>query len=340
MFDFGEEIQTGGGNLIVWPKDGSKVALIDGDLLPYIVGYTVNPARVMKAQLQVNVGTASSIMDSWYFQDAADHMNWLINSWVRGAECDAARIYITDSSSNYRLGIAFTKPYKGQRKSEKPPFFYELRQYLLDTHGAILAQGCEADDLICIEMTADLKRIQQEGKVLPGSPEHRAFAERVCVTIDKDLRIVPGWHHHPKTQHELASTVFVDELGWLEPSYNKLDQIKKLKGAGLKFFYSQILIGDSADNYGGLFRCGPARAYELLSRCKTEAGLYYAVLNEYKRKYPNGQAVRNYRGGVMHLTAYQMMLEQGRLAWMQREPGQVWRPAAYLPHGESGEWNA
>lgn len=346
MFDHGAEVQIGGDNFKKWPREGSKVALIDGDLLPYIVGYTVNPRNLDKAKIQVQMGVFSSIEETSYFKDAADHMNWIINKWVLGAGCDAAKIYMTDSASNFRLDLAFSKPYKGQRKSEKPPFFYELREYLLYQHEAILAVGCEADDLISIEMTSDFRKLQIDGVVL-GSDEHKAFAGCVCCTQDKDLRMIPGWHYQPKTNHHAEDVFFVDELGWLEPKYKTretktkgtVEYIDKLKGAGLKFFYAQCLMGDSADNYPGLPGCGATETFDLIDGCTSEDEMLLVVLRAYSDKWPKGTRAKNHRGGSLHLTAAQMLVEQGRLAYMQRTPGEVWMPDIHLPLGTSGDWN-
>lgn len=349
MFDFGTEgtIESGGGHYFAWPSDGEKVALVDGDLLPYIVGYTVDERDVWKAKMQVELGVAESIQQTPHFQNAADHIDYLVNTWVRGAGCDSCRVYMTDSGSNFRLRLAFSKPYKGQRKSDKPPFFYELREYLMQKHNAVLAVGEEADDLISIEMHRDLLRIQQEGNVQPGSPEHRAFAGVVCCTQDKDLRMLPGWHYQPKTNYCGESVFFVHELGELLPVWKTrktktkgdVQYIDKLKGNGLKFFYAQILMGDTADNYPGLKGCGPAEAYELLNPCKDERSLYNAVYTAYRKKYPKPVMYENHRGGKMLLKAYDLMLEQGRLAYMQREPNEIWRDKkSPVLWGDAPEW--
>ena len=345
-FDYGAELQIGGDNFHKWPQEGEKVALIDGDLIPYIVGHSTAPAIFDRAKRKVINGLHKDIRETEEFLDKVDQLNWIINSWVRGAGCDAAKIFLTDSKSNFRINVAFSKPYKGQRPSEKPPFFYELREYLLQKHDAILAVGNEADDLISIEMTKDAERLAKDGVVL-GSPEHKVFAGCVCCTQDKDLRMISGWHYQPKTNYCESSVFFVDEIGWLEPVWKTketktkgtTEYIDKLKGAGLQFFYAQILMGDTADNYGGLKGCGKTRAYELVSRCKTQKEMYEAVLAEYKAKYPKGMLAHNYRGGAMHLTAYQLMLEQGRLAYMQRKEGDVWREKSHLPLGDDPAWN-
>lgn len=349
-FDFGVDVSLTP-NYKKWKEEGNKVALIDGDLIPYIVCFTIDKEAGALAQLSVDNGEYSCISDTPQFIDAADHMNWIINLWVSESGCDSAKIYLTDSKSNFRINLAIQRPYKGQRPTDKPPFFYELREYLLQKHNAILSHGCEADDLISIEMTKDLERLKEEASVALGSPEHRAFAGCVCCTKDKDLRMIAGWHYNPDATTKDTKLFFVDELGWLEPVWKErmtktkgmVQYIDKLKGAGLKFFYAQILMGDTADNYAGLERCGKTKAYELLDNCTTEKELYMTCLSAYEAKYKGKDKVKvhNYRGGYCELTPYQMMLEQGRLAYMQRKVGDVWRSKSYLPSGvEGGVWKS
>lgn len=346
MFEFGAEVQHGSGTLKVWPTEGRKVALIDADMLPYIVGYTLKEEDANKAAIQIQLGAVSCLEETDFYLNAMDQVNWMVSAWVQGAGCDAAKLYLTDSAKNYRLGVAFSRPYKGKRAAEKPPLFKEMREHLLKVHGAILSDGNEADDLICIEMHKDYLRLKAEGGIAPGSPEHRVFAGVVACSKDKDLRMIPGWHFRPGDKYQKAEVFFVDEMGKLEPKWKTrktatkgdVEYVAELKGTGLKFFYAQILMGDSVDNYPGLPGCGPQRTFELLDPLKTEQELYYAVLGEYKAKFPDGWRLYNYRGGSQVLTAYQLMLEQGRLAYMQRVPGDVWRAKSHTPHGEDDSW--
>lgn len=51
--------------------------------------------------------------------------------------------------SNFRVKLAKTKPYKGNRTTlDKPEFYVELREYLVKEYGAIIAHGEEADDAV------------------------------------------------------------------------------------------------------------------------------------------------------------------------------------------------
>lgn len=321
-FDFGATVSEDN-NLILWPTEGNRIALIDADMLPYIVGYTISDMTYVRATTRVKSGQVPSIKDTPECKQACDRVNSLLNSWVYAAECDAAKLFMTKSEANFRVRLAFTKPYKGQRKTEKPPFFYELREHLLEVHGAILADGEEADDLMSIAQWDSHRRFQQDtGDEFPiGSPEHKAFSDTCIVSLDKDLMIVPGWHLQPGQEKK-----WVEPMGWLELRRKANGQVKDLKGAGLMFHYAQMIIGDDIDNYAGIHGRGAKYAYDLLKDCKTEKELYMAVLSAYKAKFGHGQVkIKNYRGGYRIGKAFDLMLECGRLAHMARFKGDIWR---------------
>lgn len=391
MFDMGAPVYEKPASYKLWPTTGSFTALVDADLLPYIVGYTTEEAKYAKALLRVEEGECSTLEETPECEDAVDQLDWTVNHWVEMARADSALLYVTDSPGNFRLGLAFTKPYKGQRKDEKPPFFLELKQHLIDNHNAIVAVDCEADDLIVTEMHTRHEDVVSQGAEL-GSETHKRFSEVIAVSSDKDLRICPGWHYDPTKQDK----VWVDVLGWLDPVYktkevtnyeyrtlcrfhdlehedcvtysgqapcepdvfkkgkrkgeSKTKRVKngtmtsqyvdKLRGAGLKFFYAQVLMGDDADNYPGLPGVGKTRAFEVINPCKTEDELYNAVLQEYLKVYGPSSLAYNHRGGSLTLTHEQRLVEQGRLAWMRTKTGEVWRSEVLLPQGDCPSWRS
>jgi DNA polymerase-1 len=66
----------------------------------------------------------------------------------------------------------------------------------------------------------------------------------IAVTIDKDLRTVPGWHWNPDKEEE---PVYVE------------------KEDADVFFYLQWMTGDTTDNIPGLWRVGPKKAEKFLA---------------------------------------------------------------------------
>lgn len=343
-FDYGAEL---GDELIhakLWPKIGERTALVDADLLPYTVGYSIDEMMWLRANNRVTSGACSTLSDTPEFEEVKEKLCATYNRWVTSAGCDSAIPFLTKSDANYRLGIAFSRPYKGTRKAEKPPFFYELREFFLSEIGGVLADGEEADDLISIEANTRNRAISDQGVEL-GSATHREFCDFVIVSTDKDLQINCGYHYNPVLNVQTWVTV----MGQLTPQWDDKGSIKKLRGCGRKFFYAQMLMGDQIDNYTGIPRMRLKVIYELLEPLQTEQQLYMAVLGAYKAKYGEGVVVDNYRGTKSYfdkyrdihgkepadyqyfvgrsrfMKPYELMLEQGRLAHMQTFKGDIWR---------------
>jgi len=216
---------------------------------------------------------------------------------------------------NFRFEVAKTKPYKGNRKDVEKPFHHEnIKLYLESEYECITATDCEADDELAMAQVADL----EESIPYDSSVYNKEEARTVICTRDKDLRMIPGWHYGWECglQPEFPLQ-WVSELGTLTPKYDKDDKFKDLKGTGLKWFYAQLLMGDSTDNIPGCPGVGPKKAWELLSELSTEKEMYSKVLSAYFD-----------RVGLGHST---VMLEQAYLLWMVRERDEegkliLWEP--------------
>ena len=111
----------------------------------------------------------------------------------------------------------------------------------------------------------------------------------------------------------------------------------KLVGNGLKFFYGQVLCGDSVDNYKGCPNVGPVAAVKLLGHCTTEAQMYEATLSAFSNK-------------LGPEAGYKLLLENARLAWLLDDgevtqdannniyisPKCLWEPPSSV---STGEWS-
>ena len=185
---------------------------------------------------------------------------------------------------NFRIEVGKDKPYKGQRKQDKPFHRDNVRAYMLDNYECVVANGMEADDMLAVYQT------------------NAAPLTTVICSRDKDLKMVEGMHYTwACAKQPQWGPAPVDKLGELQYDSGK----NKLTGTGSKFFYSQVLTGDSTDNYSGLPRCGPKRAFELLEGGQSERHLFEATSGAYRDKF--GDDWRD------------KMLEQARLAWMCTE---------------------
>ena len=125
---------------------------VDGDIVLYSVAFASKDDPVEYALKS----TRSSLEQIMYAVNA-----------------DSIKVYLTGSGT-YRAEIA--EDYKGNRKStDKPRHFAEIKEYMVETLGAIVVEGEEADDAMGY------------GAVQDGDG---------IATLDKDLDGVPGWHYN------------------------------------------------------------------------------------------------------------------------------------------------
>lgn len=388
-------------NLKVWPTEGRRTALVDADAIAYVVGYTSDLQQYLSAKRSKDFFSS----EAWAYKK--DHANFILNKWVNAAGCDSAKLYLTDGENNFRNKVAVSKPYKGQRMEDKPPFFYEVRDWLMNEHGGIMSDCCEADDEISIEAWKRILKVKESGVQLWGW-EHKAVSDFVIVSGDKDLGIIPTWRCPPDGELE-----WVEPLGKLSPVWKlkdvvayeywplfsgelvniahcktvmmyagklqarspndvlsnyvkwemdyiwrheggeqdqytrgvnkgkgkfkrvkvgtvKKEYLHKLKGTGLKFFYSQLLTGDTVDNYSGVPDIGDVKAYEMLDDATSEAELVSRVRQAYEDHYG------------LHLSK-EKLIEQGQLAHMQTYKGELWKipgkgESTFPIGGEDGEY--
>ena len=109
--------------------------------------------------------------------------------------------------------------------------------------------------------------------------------DAIIASIDKDFLQVPCHHYN----------------------LNRGTLVKVEEFEGLVFFYTQILMGDKADNIFGIKGVGPVKAAKLLFNKKTEFELYLSCIAAYDFDEDK-------------------VIENARLLWLRREEGQVWQP--------------
>lgn len=168
----------------------------------------------------------------------------LINKVIEDTECSGWEIYLT-GDGNFRYGVY--PEYKAHRlKTPTPRHLKDVKAHVTRAWGAIVAEGCEADDLLGIRQST--------------------ATEKTCIcSIDKDLNQIPGKHYHPG----------ITRLGkWIiEPHFYHVT-----KEQGLHFLYYQLLVGDNTDNIKGAIGIGPKKAENILTGCSTEQEYYEACL--------------------------------------------------------------
>lgn len=235
--------------------------LIDGDILLYEVGFGVITG--WKGEGIPPFDYASELMDS--------KIAYISNAAVAGvlsrdydSALDSITLYIS-GEENFRKEIAKKKGYKEQRKEAKRPFhYYNLKAYLQNAYTCVLTDGVEADDQLCIDRAKDIEN-------------------SIVCSRDKDLKQHEGWIYSWDVGNVPSfGPVFVKGYGEIELVKKKANTIK---GVGQKFFLSQVLTGDSVDNYPGLPGCGPVEAFKILGGTSTYGEGLKAVVEAYRGFY-------------------------------------------------------
>lgn len=170
------------------------------------------------------------------------------------ADADVIELHLTPKHCTKagRFKVIADKPYQGNRKSAKKPELVEPLRYVVgrgqlqlpDNIRLVFNDKYEADDSVVMSCTAD--------------------SNSIFYSEDKDLDVLRNRKLCGKNSIVESP---VSGLGWL--AMKELARSKKLIGRGAVFFWSQMLMGDTADNITGLKRagtspCGPMKAYTLL----------------------------------------------------------------------------
>ena len=119
--------------------------------------------------------------------------------------------------------------YKANRKELEPKIKEALTYahgYIVDKHGAIMADGMEADDLVSIW----------------AYEQHDCDQDPIVVGIDKDLLQIPAWH-----------------FNFVKKEWTHIDC-----DTGNYNLMLQCLTGDTADNIPGIKGIGPVKAKRIL----------------------------------------------------------------------------
>jgi DNA polymerase-1 len=279
----------------ILPTVKGRTVHIDADFLAYQVSYDDEKTV---SEMQSNCDAA---VEKMRLMSGSEH----------------ARLHLTPKGSDKggRFDLALLKEYQANRKDKpKPKFLHHMREWMHKERGAILHMTCEADDGMSIA---------QYGSIRDGSPNLSVIA-----TKDKDLCMVPGLQLNWDTGE---MTDIETEFGYimLHEMDNKA-KTKKIKGRGWKYFWAQMLMGDSADNIQGLPKvcdlafcptgkykaCGPVLAYDILSGVTNNKQAFQVVRDLFK-EYGDKIGFLNYRDGtpVPFGKAFQ---SEAQLIWMRR----------------------
>jgi len=200
--------------------------------------------------------------------------------------------YLTSQDkSNFRIEVATIKGYKAHRANKPKPYWYQdVYDYIASMNNITIVYGQEADDAISIAQWSNLTSTLEN----KSGANIRGLTDTVICTRDKDLRMVPGWHYYWPSYSQEEQDPF-----WISPIQ------------GLRWFYTQLMTGDPADNILGLYGVGPKSIYiPKLENMETELEMFVFVQHLYEKYFGNYWKF--------------FMLENGRLLWMRRFEGEMW----------------
>ena len=159
-------------------------------------------------------------------------------------------IIFNGAKGNFRKAIS--SDYKANRtKREFPPILEELHQYVREQYDSISAVDEETDDAVA--------------KYWKSTSDILGKYEVMIVSIDKDYKQLPCLLYNYGIRHECLYDITEEEA--------------------LQNFYTQMIVGDSADNVNYCKGYGPKFAEKHLSNCKTKYGYVKKVYELYLKIY-------------------------------------------------------
>lgn len=209
-------------------KNSELTPLVDSDYLVYRVGFAVKDDEPVEYALST---VRSSIHNIW---------DRFPNSRNKG------QLFLT-GKGNFRDAVATVQVYKGNRDpASKPKYYDDIREYMINHHGAEVVQGMEAEDRV--------------GILQYGCKDRST----VIVGVDKDLLCIPGWHYNPVKDTFCYVTL-------AEANTN---------------FWKQVLTGDRVDNILGIPGMGPKTANKVIDPIAGDwNAMYDKVLDEYVKAF-------------------------------------------------------
>ncbi len=189
---------------------------------------------------------------------------------------------------NFRVGLATIVPYKGQRPVEKSKHWAAIRHEIKNNCDAIMSEGIEADDAICI-------RQYEQNKIDDANAELDFWDYGTAIlSRDKDLGMRAGKHY-----------------GWQAGNCKEKPLWLQTEIGGLRCFYKQLLTGDTVDNIKGLYGVGEkSKLVKDIDDMDAEWDMAQHVYEKYEDRF-----------GAY---ASKFMTENGRLLWMLRTKEDVW----------------
>lgn len=196
----------------------------------------------------------------------------------------------------FRHDVATIVEYKGGRKDLlKPLLLDDVKAYLVKKFNVEEVSYIEADDACIIE--AYRKK------------------DHVVIGIDKDITGCAVQSYNPNYPEQ--GIVNGDVFGKM-----RLTDKGEVKGIGRMFMYFQCAYGDRSDGYfansASDIKWGEKSAYKALVECKNDKEALTALMNIYKKLYPEPKIITGWRGDQIEIDWKYVLNENWQLCRMLR----------------------
>jgi DNA polymerase-1 len=162
--------------------------------------------------------SAEDETEEWVANARADK---IIDDILVETGSDSFEVWLS-GQNNFRYSV-FPEYKVGRRDTPRPKWEHQVKDHLTKKWFALWSEGCEADDMLGIRAT-------------------ELGDDSIIVTIDKDLKQIPGKHYNfVKKEHFTVS-----------------------EADGFRFFCWQLIVGDPTDGIKGILGMGPKKADALL----------------------------------------------------------------------------
>ena len=158
-------------------------------------------------------------------------------------------VFCNGSRNNFRNQI--TSTYKANRTAKRPDILGALHNLVKFNYDSVWGDGVETDDVVATLWAEEVK--------------NNGVDSVIIMSIDKDYKQFPCWFY--------------------DYNYKKRELIKISESEALNNFYSQMIIGDSADNIKVCKGYGKAYALKLFKSSKSEFSLISQTYRLYKQVY-------------------------------------------------------
>lgn len=202
-----------------------KTALVDGDIITYRCGAATDGRyyalldefgnEQVRYKYKADVPEGLVVVprkEPEPLENALHSVKQMLTSIADWTNCSDLRVFLSPTgSASFRYKV--DPEYKANRKDmEKPHWYTEIRDYLIQRYNAVVCDGIEADDALGIAQTDDT----------------------VICSIDKDLLMIPGLHYNFVT-HEMD--VISDVDGWFNfhkqlLTGDRTDNVQGIPGIG------------------------------------------------------------------------------------------------------------